>query len=154
MLFWTESHHPLIHHFICSFFCWFLLVIVGPWRLRAFNSLCILVTRSIWLDRNTRVFRGQSRLPSMLIESIVELWELWCMLGSTVGFCWDRPSALAGIDRRLWEALGRSTSHNKQRKKKMNSSRDKSCAQTQQRTHAALCISLDLSNNDEYMVFL
>jgi hypothetical protein len=23
------------------------------------------------------------------------------LLGSTVGFCWDRPSALAGIDRRL-----------------------------------------------------
>jgi hypothetical protein len=24
-----------------------------------------------------------------------------CMLGSTVGSCWDQPSALAGIDRRL-----------------------------------------------------
>jgi hypothetical protein len=67
--------------------------------------------------------------------------------------CWDRPSALAGIDRRLWEALGRSTSHSKQ-KKKMNSSRDKSCAKTQQRTHVALCVSLHLFYNDEYRVFL
>jgi hypothetical protein len=23
------------------------------------------------------------------------------LLGSTIGFCWDRPSALAGIDRKL-----------------------------------------------------
>jgi hypothetical protein len=35
----------------------------------------------------------------------------------------------------------------------MNSSRDKSYAQTQQRTHAALCVSLHLFYNDEYMVF-
>jgi hypothetical protein len=25
----------------------------------------------------------------------------WLLLGSTVGFCWDRPSALARIDRRF-----------------------------------------------------
>jgi hypothetical protein len=25
----------------------------------------------------------------------------WLLLGSTVDFCWDRPSALAGIDRKL-----------------------------------------------------
>jgi hypothetical protein len=25
----------------------------------------------------------------------------WLLLGSTVGFCWDRPSAFAGIDRKL-----------------------------------------------------
>jgi hypothetical protein len=88
--------------------------------------------------------------------------------------CWDRPSALArinrqlllrsiigscstvgsGIDRQLWEALGRSTSHSKQRKKKINSSRDKSCAETQQRTNAVFCISLVLFYNDEYRVFL
>jgi hypothetical protein len=64
------------------------------------------------------------------------------LLGSTIGSWWDRPSALLPIDRRL---LVGST---------IGSWWDKSCAQTQQRTHVALCISLVHSNNDEYRVFL
>jgi hypothetical protein len=47
-------------------------------RHRAFDSLFLLVARSIWLEWNVRVFRGQLRLPSVLLTSIVELCELWC----------------------------------------------------------------------------
>jgi hypothetical protein len=64
------------------------------------------------------------------------------VLGSTIGSCWDRPSALDGIDRQL--LLGST----------VGSWWDKSCAQTQQRTHAAFCISLAHFYNDEYRVFL
>jgi hypothetical protein len=64
------------------------------------------------------------------------------LLGSTIGSWWDRPSALGGIDRRL--LLGST----------IGSWWDKSCAQTQQRTHAAFCISLAHFYNDEYRVFL
>jgi hypothetical protein len=45
-------------------------------RRAAFNSLCLLIARSIWLERNARVFNNQSRTTQALVQAITNLGEL------------------------------------------------------------------------------
>ncbi|OEL31237.1 hypothetical protein BAE44_0007751, partial [Dichanthelium oligosanthes] len=43
---------------------------------KAFDSLCLLLTRNLWLERNGRVFRNTSRPPVSLVETIFDLSSL------------------------------------------------------------------------------
>jgi hypothetical protein len=47
-------------------------------RQPAFDSLCLLIAPSLWLERNARVFRNQSRSTTGTAIAIVDLGELWC----------------------------------------------------------------------------
>ncbi|OEL20202.1 hypothetical protein BAE44_0018778 [Dichanthelium oligosanthes] len=60
-------------------------------RRKAFDSLCFLISRSLWLERNSRVFRGASCLPGSLVVSISDSVLLWVSAGLV-----DR-SALLGV---------------------------------------------------------
>jgi hypothetical protein len=51
--------------------------IVKP-RRSAFDSLCMLITRSLWLEWNAMVFRNQSKSTMALVTAIADLGELWC----------------------------------------------------------------------------
>ncbi|OEL23010.1 hypothetical protein BAE44_0015970, partial [Dichanthelium oligosanthes] len=50
-------------------------------RRKAFDSLCLLVSRHLWLERNSRVFRGVSRLPGSLVVVIFDQVALWSRAG-------------------------------------------------------------------------
>ncbi|KAM0870913.1 hypothetical protein ACQ4PT_039753 [Festuca glaucescens] len=54
---------------------------------RAFNSLCLLVLRSLWLERNARVFEGNACSAAYLTARILEDWQEWstCRRGSVRG---------------------------------------------------------------------
>jgi hypothetical protein len=41
---------------------------------RAFDSPCLPITQSLWLEWNARVFRNQKRMPNVLADAIAELW--------------------------------------------------------------------------------
>jgi hypothetical protein len=51
--------------------------VIRTWR-KAFNSLVALVTLSIWLEHNERVFRNVPRLPSQMVTSIMVELDNWC----------------------------------------------------------------------------
>jgi hypothetical protein len=42
-----------------------------------FNSLCLLIIRSLWLERNARIFEGMACLASILSERIQSEWREW-----------------------------------------------------------------------------
>jgi hypothetical protein len=44
----------------------------------AFDSLCPLITQSMRLERNARVFRNHSGPAVVLANAIADLGELWC----------------------------------------------------------------------------
>jgi hypothetical protein len=44
---------------------------------RIFNSLCLLIIRFLWLERNARVFEGTAYLASILSERIQSEWREW-----------------------------------------------------------------------------
>jgi hypothetical protein len=46
-------------------------------RRPAFDSVCFLIARSLWLERNARVYNNKSRSTSLLSKAIAELVELW-----------------------------------------------------------------------------
>jgi hypothetical protein len=50
---------------------------VGAARRRAFNSLCLLVGRGIWTERNARVFDGAASLASSLSDRLSVDWREW-----------------------------------------------------------------------------
>ncbi|OEL14941.1 hypothetical protein BAE44_0024040, partial [Dichanthelium oligosanthes] len=50
-------------------------------RRKAFDSLCLLLARHLWLERNSRVFRNASRLPGSLVNVIFEQSYLWGRAG-------------------------------------------------------------------------
>ncbi|OEL36630.1 hypothetical protein BAE44_0002352, partial [Dichanthelium oligosanthes] len=53
-------------------------------RRKAFDSVCLLLTRLFWLERNSRVFRNVSRLPGMLVNAVSEQVDLWVRVGFLV----------------------------------------------------------------------
>ncbi|OEL28365.1 hypothetical protein BAE44_0010613, partial [Dichanthelium oligosanthes] len=55
--------------------------LVAKPRRKAFDSFCLLITRHLWLERNSRVFRGASRLPGSLVNVISEQAVLWSRAG-------------------------------------------------------------------------
>ncbi|OEL33706.1 hypothetical protein BAE44_0005276, partial [Dichanthelium oligosanthes] len=50
-------------------------------RRKAFDSLCLLLTRHLWLERNSKVFRNASRLPGSLVDVIFDQSLLWVKAG-------------------------------------------------------------------------
>jgi hypothetical protein len=47
-------------------------------RRSAFDSLCLLIARSLWLERNARVFNSLSRPAAVLDTAITDLGTLGC----------------------------------------------------------------------------
>jgi hypothetical protein len=47
-------------------------------RCPTFDSLCLFIARSLWLERNARVIRNQSRLADVLADAMACLGEHWC----------------------------------------------------------------------------
>ncbi|OEL21341.1 hypothetical protein BAE44_0017640, partial [Dichanthelium oligosanthes] len=56
-------------------------------RRKAFDSLCLLLARMLWLERNCRVFRNLSRLPGPLLDVISDHAALWVRAGLVDGSC-------------------------------------------------------------------
>jgi hypothetical protein len=44
---------------------------------KAFNSLTMLVLRTLWLERNARVFDAKSTPAALVIDSVVGEWSVW-----------------------------------------------------------------------------
>ncbi|KAM0834874.1 hypothetical protein ACQ4PT_063312 [Festuca glaucescens] len=44
---------------------------------RSFNSLCLLILRAIWMERNARVFEDTACLASTLSERVAADWQEW-----------------------------------------------------------------------------
>ncbi|KAF8694470.1 hypothetical protein HU200_038214 [Digitaria exilis] len=44
---------------------------------KAFDSMVVLVTWSIWLERNARTFNRQERTAMQLVEHIMEEANIW-----------------------------------------------------------------------------
>jgi hypothetical protein len=66
------------------------------------NSAAFLrVRQASHTDLIYHFFQSHAELPKSLAVTDVVGINRRLLLGSIVGFCWDRPSALAGIDRRL-----------------------------------------------------
>ncbi|OEL38200.1 hypothetical protein BAE44_0000784, partial [Dichanthelium oligosanthes] len=55
-------------------------LVVKP-RRKAFDSFCFLVSRLLWLERNSRVFRGSSTLAGPLVSVIFDHVDLWSRSG-------------------------------------------------------------------------
>jgi hypothetical protein len=51
-------------------------------RRKAFDSLVLLVTRCIWLQRNAKVFRGCSVNAGSIIQDVSHGVEHWCLAGT------------------------------------------------------------------------
>jgi hypothetical protein len=47
-------------------------------RRKAFDSLVALIIWSIWLERNSRVFRNQVGSVTAVVTSVIDWCELWC----------------------------------------------------------------------------
>ncbi|OEL16802.1 hypothetical protein BAE44_0022179, partial [Dichanthelium oligosanthes] len=50
-------------------------------RRKSFDSLCLLLSRQLWLERNNRIFRNGVRLPNLLVGAILEQASLWSKAG-------------------------------------------------------------------------
>ncbi|OEL32461.1 hypothetical protein BAE44_0006519 [Dichanthelium oligosanthes] len=50
-------------------------------RRKTFDSLCLLLSRQLWLERNNRVFRNGVKLPDLLVGAILEQASLWSKAG-------------------------------------------------------------------------
>lgn len=48
-------------------------------RRKSFDSLFILVTWHLWLERNARVFQGKSTAAHSLVSSIWQAADQWCL---------------------------------------------------------------------------
>jgi hypothetical protein len=46
-------------------------------RKKSFDLVSFLVVRSLWQERNVRVFRNVALLPNLLVDSIGSQWEQW-----------------------------------------------------------------------------
>jgi hypothetical protein len=58
--------------------CWTSIVDAMPIaRRKEANSIIMLVLRSIWLERNARVFDGKEQPTALLTQSIVDEWRSW-----------------------------------------------------------------------------
>ncbi|OEL34948.1 hypothetical protein BAE44_0004033, partial [Dichanthelium oligosanthes] len=55
--------------------------LVAKARRKIFDSLCLLLTRHFWLERNNRVFRDANRLPGFLVDVIFDCSFLWARAG-------------------------------------------------------------------------
>jgi hypothetical protein len=44
---------------------------------KAFNSLTMLVLRTLWLERNARVFDAKSTPAALVVDSVVGEWNVW-----------------------------------------------------------------------------
>jgi hypothetical protein len=44
---------------------------------RVANSLIMLIMRSLWLERNARVFDGVRSSAALVAQHIAEEWSLW-----------------------------------------------------------------------------
>ncbi|OEL32988.1 hypothetical protein BAE44_0005993, partial [Dichanthelium oligosanthes] len=51
---------------------------------KAFDSVCLLLTRLLWLERNDRVFRNIIRLPGPFVAAALEQVGLWLRVGFLV----------------------------------------------------------------------
>ncbi|OEL37464.1 hypothetical protein BAE44_0001517, partial [Dichanthelium oligosanthes] len=62
---------------------WWLLARkkVTKMRRKTFDSLCLLLSRQLWLEQNNRVFRNGVRLPGLLVGVILEQTSLWSKAG-------------------------------------------------------------------------
>jgi hypothetical protein len=47
-------------------------------RRKSFDSLVVLITWSLWLERNSRVFRGTAEPVLRILDSILAKGKLWC----------------------------------------------------------------------------
>jgi hypothetical protein len=50
-------------------------------RRHGFNSLVFLLTWGVWLERNAKVFRNASAIPSVLVASLWSSCEQWARAG-------------------------------------------------------------------------
>jgi hypothetical protein len=48
-----------------------------PKRRRATNSIILLTLRSLWLERNARVFDGVASTATSLANRIIDEWRSW-----------------------------------------------------------------------------
>jgi hypothetical protein len=48
---------------------------------KAFDSLVMLVSRSLWLSRNACVFRSWQLATGVVVQSVVDQVMQWCMAG-------------------------------------------------------------------------
>jgi hypothetical protein len=55
--------------------------VVARTRRKVFDSLVFLMMRSLWLERNARVFRNGSLLPNRVVDDIRESCDQWCQAG-------------------------------------------------------------------------
>ncbi|OEL20280.1 hypothetical protein BAE44_0018701, partial [Dichanthelium oligosanthes] len=55
--------------------------LVAKPRRKAFDSFSLLITRLLWLERNSRVFKGSSTLPGSLVSVIFDHVDLWSWSG-------------------------------------------------------------------------
>ncbi|OEL36292.1 hypothetical protein BAE44_0002689, partial [Dichanthelium oligosanthes] len=56
-------------------------------RRKAFDSFCLLLSRLLWLERNSRVFRSVSQPPDPLVDVIFEQASLWSSAGLLDSAC-------------------------------------------------------------------
>lgn len=98
----VEDLHHLLLHCVYSRGVWFKCLRkrrytympphheekIGDWWLRTragiskpgrsnYDSLVILTTLRLWLERNARIFNNATRLPCSLVEGISQDFELW-----------------------------------------------------------------------------
>jgi hypothetical protein len=53
------------------------------------NSFIMLVARSLWLERNARVFDNVRSIVALVVSRIVEEWSLWTSARRRGGFPGD-----------------------------------------------------------------
>jgi hypothetical protein len=61
---------------------WLSFIYYNGTKRKSFTSLIMLVSREIWLERNAKVFRKISYLPSVVINRIRGDAALWSLAGA------------------------------------------------------------------------
>jgi hypothetical protein len=67
----------LAHDNLASWWLQSLKIVMKAGR-PAFDSLCLLIAQSLWLEWNTQVFAGTSRPVKALAAAMGDLAALWC----------------------------------------------------------------------------
>jgi hypothetical protein len=74
---WLAAAYSRAHGQACLLVAQGTRKMVPEMRRPAFDSLLMLTAWSLWQQRNDRVFRSDSKLPSILISSIWPSVEQW-----------------------------------------------------------------------------
>jgi hypothetical protein len=75
--------HALSPMQVDSFVAWWLRVwkLVPKAHKSAFDSYVMLIAWTLWLERNSHVFRSISSLPVKVVDLFCDQCELWCQAG-------------------------------------------------------------------------